>query len=81
MVFPSVLIEVEGNGKWIAEMHVDGGVTAPVLMLPESVLVGEKSTGSPINLYVLIKNKITTDFQVVPGENKYDCRTKRGHVD
>ena len=38
-VFSPVLIEVEGEGKQFAEMHVDGGVTTNVLIVPDAVLV------------------------------------------
>src|SRR6185369_2914693 len=31
LVFPPILIEAEGQGRRFEEMHVDGGVTAPVL--------------------------------------------------
>lgn len=69
VLFPPVLIEAEIGGRHFKEMHVDGGVTAPVLTLPETFLVGGKNLpGPPLNLYVLINNRINPDFQVVPGE-------------
>lgn len=69
VLFPPVLIEAEIDGRHFKEMHVDGGVTAPVLTLPETFLVGRKNLpGPPLNLHVLINNKINPDFQVVPGE-------------
>lgn len=68
VVFPPVLIEVETNGRHFEEMHVDGGVTAPILTLPETFLFrGGTLPGQPINLYVLVNNKINPDFQIVPG--------------
>src|SRR6202171_695643 len=36
-VFSPVLIGVEANGRSFAEMHVDGGVTSNVLIVPEAV--------------------------------------------
>jgi hypothetical protein len=34
-----MLIDAEANGHRFQEMHVDGGVTAPVLTLPEAFLL------------------------------------------
>lgn len=68
VVFPPVLIEAEANGHRFEEMHVDGGVTSPVLTLPDIFLLrGHRLPGPPINLYILINNTIDHDFQVVPG--------------
>ncbi len=36
VVFPPMLVTAEANGRRFEEMHVDGGVTAPVLTLPEA---------------------------------------------
>ena len=69
IVFPPVLIDVEANGRHFEEMHVDGAVTSPVLTLPEPFLLRQRSLpGPPIDLYVLINNKIDDDFHVVPGD-------------
>src|SRR2546430_13164577 len=35
--FPPVAVEVEANGKTFEEMHLDGTVTAPFFVVPESV--------------------------------------------
>ncbi len=43
-VFSPVLIDVEADGRRFAEMHVDGGVTTNVLVVPEAVLI----TGTPV---------------------------------
>ena len=43
LVFPPILIEAEGQGRRFEEMHVDGGVTAPVLTLPDALLVPRPS--------------------------------------
>src|SRR6266511_718707 len=43
-VFSPVLIDVEAEGRRFAEMHVDGGVTTNVLVVPEAVLV----SGTPL---------------------------------
>ena len=67
-VFSPVLIDVEAQGKRFAEMHVDGGVTTNVLILPEAVLV----SGTPVfppdarpKVYVVMNSKLNPDFEVV----------------
>src|SRR6195256_2999074 len=68
VVFPPMLIEAEANGHRFQEMHVDGGVTAPVLTLPEAFLLrnGALARGLRMNIYVLINDKVDRDFQLVP---------------
>jgi len=68
VVFPPMLIEAEANGHRFQEMHVDGGVTAPVLTLPEAFLLrnGALARGLRMNIYVLINDKVERDFQLVP---------------
>jgi len=50
------------------EMHVDGGVTAPVLTLPEAFLL----RNAPLRptpqatIYILMNDKIERDFRLVP---------------
>jgi hypothetical protein len=67
-VFSPVLIGVEANGRSFAEMHVDGGVTSNVLIVPEAVLV----SGTPLfppesrpKVYIIMNGKLAPDFQVV----------------
>ena len=67
-VFSPMLIDVEAQGKRFAEMHVDGGVTTNVLILPEAVLV----SGTPVfppdarpKVYVVMNSKLAPDFEVV----------------
>jgi Patatin-like phospholipase len=67
-VFSPMLIDVEAQGRHFAEMHVDGGVTTNVLILPEAVLV----SGTPVfppdarpKVYVVMNSKLTPDFDVV----------------
>src|SRR5712691_5751959 len=67
-VFSPMLIDVEAQGRRFAEMHVDGGVTANVLILPEAVLV----SGTPVfpadarpKVYVIVNGKLSPDFEVV----------------
>ena len=68
VVFSPILIDAEANGHRFQEMHVDGGVTAPVLTLPEAFLLrnGALARGLRMNIYILINNKVERDFQLVP---------------
>ncbi len=68
VVFPPMLINAEANGRRFQEMHVDGGVTAPVLTLPDAFLLrnGAFAKGVRINIFILINNKVERDFQLVP---------------
>lgn len=67
-IFPPMLIEVESDGHRFQEMHVDGGVTAPVLTLPEAFLL----RNAPLRptpqatIYILMNDKIERDFRLVP---------------
>jgi predicted acylesterase/phospholipase RssA len=67
VVFPPMLIDAEANGHRFQEMHVDGGVTAPVLTLPEAFLLrnGAPARGLRMNIYVLVNDKVERDFQLV----------------
>lgn len=71
VVFPPVLIGVEANGRTIQEMHVDGGVKAPVFTLPEAFLLSNARPERKLRLsiYVLINNHLDPDFRVVPDTN------------
>ena len=67
-VFSPVLIDVEAQGRRFAEMHVDGGVTTNVLIVPEAVLI----TGTPLFppdarpiIYIVMNGKLAPDFEVV----------------
>ena len=68
VVFPPMLINAEANGHRFQEMHVDGGVTAPVLTLPEAFLLrnGAPAGGLRLNIYILVNNKVEREFQLVP---------------
>ena len=67
VVFPPMLVTAEANGKRFEEMHVDGGVTAPVLTLPEAFLLHDAKLGKTdsLQLYILINNKVEREFQLV----------------
>jgi hypothetical protein len=68
LVFPPILIEAEGHGQRFQEMHVDGGVTAPVLTLPDAILFQGHALpkNSRFDIYILVNNKLERDFEVVP---------------
>ena len=67
-VFSPVLIDVESQGHAFAEMHVDGGVTTNVFILPEAVLVSGTAVFPPDarpKLYVIMNSKLSPDFEIV----------------
>ncbi|RTM14108.1 MAG: alpha/beta hydrolase [Bradyrhizobiaceae bacterium] len=67
LVFPPIMIDAEGQGRKFQEMHVDGGVTAPVLTLPEALLFqGSRLPGSAkLDIYILVNKKIERNFELV----------------
>jgi hypothetical protein len=70
-VYSPVLINVEGEGHRFEEMHVDGGVRANLLVVPESLLlsiVPPPSSGVQPRVYILMNNKLEQDFQMVEGK-------------
>lgn len=67
-VFSPVLINVEANGRRFAEMHVDGGITSNVLVVPESVLLqgqGIFPSNSKPTVYIVINGRLDPSFEVV----------------
>jgi hypothetical protein len=69
-MFSPVLIEVEAHGRRFAEIHVDGGVTHNVFILPDPVLAEPNLLPSrlPGEIFVIVNNKIAPDFEVVKDE-------------
>ena len=66
LVFPPIMIDAEGQGRRFQEMHVDGGVTAPVLTLPETMLFQGRLPGNArMNIYILVNKKIERNFELV----------------
>src|SRR3954470_9415155 len=64
-VYSPVLINVEGEGNRFEEMHVDGGVRANLLVVPESLLLSSvpaPASGVQPRVYVLMNNKLEQDF-------------------
>ena len=68
-IFSPVLIDVETQGKRFAEMHVDGGITSNVLVVPEAMLVANRPivpAGVRPRIYVILNSKLGPYFDVVP---------------
>lgn len=67
LVFPPIMIDAEGQGRKFQEMHVDGGVTAPLLTLPEALLFqGNRLPGNAkMDIYILVNKKIERNFELV----------------
>ncbi len=68
-VFPPALIEVEGKGRELSEMHVDGGVTIPFFVAPESLLLwtAAKNSVRPGRMYVIVNGKVDGSFGFTKG--------------
>ncbi len=68
-VFGPTFIEVQANGRSFKEMHVDGGATTQVFILPDVVLVNGMSSANsrraPSHIWVILNNHITPQFEVV----------------
>jgi hypothetical protein len=65
-VFPPQLIPVESEGRSHSEMHVDGGVTANVLAVPEAMLTSDLAAAPGVrpDLYFIINGKTVPNFQL-----------------
>ena len=64
--FPPVLIDVEGNGKRFAEMHVDGGVGGQFFVTPPALMESTSSYKIPADaLYIVVNSALQPEFQVV----------------
>ena len=63
--FQPVMIEVEANGKKFQEMHLDGTITAPFFVMPESMLAADSTARLPTNqVYVIINSKLESEFSM-----------------
>ena len=64
--FPPVLIDVEGNGKLFAEMHIDGGVGGQFFVVPPALLASNSTYRIPASqLYIVVNSGLQPDFAVV----------------
>lgn len=69
-VFPPTLIEVEGQGRRLSEMHVDGGVTTPFFVAPESLLLWtapKAREARPGQIHVIVNGKVGGAFGFTKG--------------
>lgn len=64
-VFEPTRIRVRGNGREFEELHVDGGVTTNVFMLPDAMLGNADRDKIQGNMYVILNTRLTPEFQVV----------------
>ncbi len=68
-LFSPTYIEVEAGGQRFREMHVDGGATTQVFILPDVVLATGMSIaapkGAPTHVWAVINNHLTPQFEVV----------------
>ncbi len=60
--FQPVPIEVEANGKKFQEMHLDGTITAPFFIMPESMLGAGNARLPTDQVYVVVNSKLTPEF-------------------
>jgi len=74
-VLPPTLIEVERphsekGSRRLSEMHVDGGVTIPFFVAPESLLLwtAAKDQARPGRLYVIVNGKVGGAFGFTKGK-------------
>src|SRR3981081_1367827 len=60
--FQPVAIDAEAGGKKFQELHLDGTVTAPFVVAPESTLA-ETASGLPTKqLFVIVNSKLSSEF-------------------
>jgi predicted acylesterase/phospholipase RssA len=65
-LFPPVLIDVEGNGKHFAEMHVDGGVRGQFFVVPPALMEGTSNYRIPSDaLYLVVNSSLQPESDVV----------------
>ena len=62
--FPPVLIDVTGNGRRFAEMHVDGGTVGGFFALPRTTLLLNGNSQSRTAIYLLYNGTLAPEFTV-----------------
>jgi predicted acylesterase/phospholipase RssA len=60
--FQPVFIDVEANGKKFQEMHLDGTVTAPFFVAPESTLAAGGAGLPTKQVFVIVNSKLSSEF-------------------
>ncbi|KRB52165.1 patatin-like phospholipase family protein [Phenylobacterium sp. Root700] len=69
-VFPPVMIPTKSvDHRQIDEMHVDGGVTAPFVSIPEAMYFWEAPDGQALRgrIFVIVNGKLDPSFSVTRG--------------
>lgn len=68
-IFPPVLIEVEAEGETYDELHVDGGTTQQVVLIPENLgrpgRTFKSGTRPVVDLYIIYNGKVAPDYAPV----------------
>ena len=68
-VFPPVYIDVQAEGQIRGEMHVDGGTTNQVFLLPTQIRSGAMDAKLGINpvrhLYIIRNGRVAPEFKAV----------------
>jgi hypothetical protein len=67
-IFAPTLIEVQANGRRFKELHVDGGATSQVFILPDAFLISGRGAVPgkyPRKVWTVINNHLTPEFEVV----------------
>lgn len=68
-IFPPVLIKVEADGKEYDELHVDGGITQQVVLIPGNLNLrrNDPKTGARLQrrLYIIYNGKVVPDYEPV----------------
>jgi hypothetical protein len=71
-MFEPTRITVTANGREFQELHVDGGVTTNVFILPDAILAGgakdSESGKLPGSVYVIMNTRLAPEFEVVQAQ-------------
>ena len=67
-VFAPTMIEVEGEGRRFAEMHVDGQADSAFFALPQTLLLGMRPQAPRFkhHLFILVNGQLNSPFSVTP---------------
>ncbi len=63
--FPPVLIEAQAGERDIVEMHVDGGLSSQILLVPEPFLIDAAPIGGDAQIFALVNNTLAAEFEQV----------------
>jgi len=66
-IFPPVLISADPEGR-VSEMHVDGGVTAPFFLVPETLSFWRpEAPMRPAGLYLIVNGQTGAEYSMTSG--------------